>query len=249
MAVGPHGQALSGTRLRPKSIPDYPLSLLGHHCPVPRDSAVHGRLGTESPAPRLLHRRPGLSLDWNWSRLTPADFLFACRPLIIDRDNCPDPDLGLHVPSELSAPRERRQPLDCRTLNPDPEAMQEARAILEAVQSLSGSHPHLDSADWDGFSTNFTRLADVHLDFPNPRRDINNRPRSQLAREVTSQAAIPILVHLSDLRVHCSVASKQEHSGAFLLIQSTGADRLRAADYRATTGTSDLALPLPVAER
>ena len=59
---------------------------------------------------------------------------------------------------------------------------------------------------------------------------------------------VPLVEDLPDSGVPCSFQPDADRSGAFLVRQSAGADSRRAGQARATTGSFDVALPIPIAE-
>ena len=57
---------------------------------------------------------------------------------------------------------------------------------------------------------------------------------------------VPAVDDLPDYGVPCSFQPDEDRSGAFIVRQSAGANRLRAGQTRANTGSFDVAMPVPI---
>ena len=99
-----------------------------------------------------------------------------------------------------------------------------------------------------GLPPHFVRFRDAHgecLEGAGSRSSAD--PQAGQLENERANALFP-LADLQDLGVPCSLNMEEDRSGAFLVWQSAGAHRLGAGHARATTGSIDLALPVPLAE-
>ena len=117
------------------------------------------------------------------------------------------------------------------------------------MQTLPYSLANLDPITWDGFATHFARFRDVQEEVLEGAgcRSAPDPEAAQLEEE-RATALFPLLDDLPDYGVPSSFDVDEDRSGAFLVRQSAGADRLCAGHARATIGSFDVALPVPLAE-
>ena len=117
------------------------------------------------------------------------------------------------------------------------------------MSRLPCSLADVDPATCDGFAAHFARFGDVHgetIDGLGSMRTPD--PEAAQVEEELAIGLVRLLDDLPDLSVPCCFDIEQDRSGAFLVRQSAGAVRLRAGDERATTGSFDLPLPVPLVE-
>ena len=113
------------------------------------------------------------------------------------------------------------------------------------MQDLPCSLADIDPILWDRFAPHFARFRDVHAESLEGAGSMSAPdPEAEQLRD--GNRVVPAVDDLPDYGVPCSFQRDEERSGAFLVRQSAGADRLRGGETRGTTGSLDLALPVPI---
>ena len=239
-------EALTGIKLRSPSTPHDPVADCLATLALFRAVAPQFVAAWERDRPLVAERNVGVGfpLDSMRAAYLPADLLLAAPPLLVDRRNQPHPELAPPVPPRVPGNQYLRQPLEWNTLTPAPESLQNACNIFSAVQALTCSIADIDPILWDGFAPHFARFRDVHGESLEGAGSMSaTDPEAHQLPD--GNRVVPAVDDLHDYGVPCSFQPDEDRSGAFLVRQSAGADRLRGGEALATTGSFDVALPVP----